>query len=34
VELLLYLVLTGYICLVGYEMWMLQELGNWPLRLG
>jgi hypothetical protein len=34
VELLLYLVLTGYICLVGYELWMLQELGNWPLRLG
>jgi hypothetical protein len=34
VELLLYLVLTGYISLVGYELWMMMELGNWPLRIG
>lgn len=34
VELLLYLVLTGYACLVGYELWMLSELGGWPLHIG
>jgi hypothetical protein len=34
VELLLYVVLTGYISLVGYELWMLADLGNWPLRIG
>ena len=31
VEVLLYLVLTGYVGLVGYELWMMQELGNFPL---
>lgn len=31
VEALLYLVLTGYVGLVGYELWMMQELGNFPL---
>lgn len=31
VEMLLYLVLTGYLALVGYELWMMRELGNFPL---
>ncbi len=31
VEILLYLVLTGYVGLVGYELWMMQELGGFPL---
>jgi len=31
VEVLLYLVLTGYVCLVGYELWMMSELGVFPL---
>ncbi len=33
VELLLYLVLSGYVGLVGYELWMLGEIDNWPLHL-
>ena len=33
VELLLYVVLSGYLGLVGYELWMLGELGNIPLHL-
>ena len=31
VEVLLYLVLTGYVSLVGYELWMMSELGIFPL---
>jgi hypothetical protein len=31
VEILLYLVLTGYICLVAYELWMMSELGIFPM---
>jgi len=33
VELLLYLVLTGYLVLVGYELWMLRQLGSSMLHL-
>ena len=31
VEILLYIVLTGYVGLVGYELWMMEELGNFPI---
>jgi hypothetical protein len=30
VEILLYLVLAGYVSLVGYELWMLAEFGRFP----
>ena len=33
VELLLYLVLSGYLVLVGYELWMLHQLGSEILHL-
>ena len=33
VEALLYLVLVGYLSLVGYELWMMSELGLLPLYI-
>jgi hypothetical protein len=33
VEILLYLVLTGYICLVAYELWMMSELAIFPMLI-
>lgn len=32
VEMFLYLILTAYLLLVGYELWLLQELGGELLR--
>lgn len=33
VELFLYLILTGYLLLIGYELWLVRRLGSELLRL-